>query len=159
MGNIENFVVGAREFSDWCVSTPVGEVEEARAALSHLLRLYSLALELRFPNEMDYALEGESADDGAWQVVYRRAAALPFNYYSSVFDPQVVPPEEPGIGDLADDLADIYRDLSGGLSLSAAGHLPEAEWTFLFSFQSHWGRHASSAIGALHCWFADTGSW
>jgi len=159
MGNIEDFVAGAREFSDWCVTPPVGEAEEARAALTHLIRLYALALELRFPDEMDYDLEGESADDAAWQLVYKRAAALPFNYYSSVFAPQVVPPEEPVVGDLADDLADIYRDLSEGLALSDAGHLPEAEWTFLNSFQSHWGRHASSAIQALHCWFADTGSW
>ena len=159
MGNVENFVAAAREFSDWCVSSPASEVEEARAALSHLLRLYTLALDLRFPDDMDYDLEGESVDEAAWQVVYKRAAALPFNHYSSVFDPQVVPPEEPVVGDLADDIADIYRDLSEGLALSNTGHLPEAEWALLNSFQSHWGRHASSAIRALHCWFADTGSW
>ncbi len=159
MANIEEFVSAAREFSDWCLSAPVDEAEEARRALAHLLRLYSLAFEFRFPKDMDYELDGERIDNATWEKVFKRARALPFNDYSSIFDPQVVPPEEPVVGYLADDIADIHRDLSEGLCLYGEGHVAEAAWTFLHSFQSHWGRHASSAIRALHCWLADTGSW
>ena len=50
------------------------------------------------------------------------------------------------VGGLADDIADIYTDLSEDLSLHRSGHVAEAEWLFLNSFRSHWGRHASSAI-------------
>ena len=159
MANFDTFVSAAREFSDWCVSPAGTETEEARRALSHLVRLYTLALELQFPDEMDCDRNGERADDATWKLVYRRAAALPFNYYSDVFDPQTVPSEEPEVGDLADDIADIYRDLSEGLDLSDAGLPSEAEWSFRHSFWTHWGRHASSAIKALHCWLEDTGSW
>ena len=66
-----------------------------------------------------------------------------------------VPPEDHEIGDLADDVADIYRDLSAGLALVDAGHALEAQWELRFSFLTHWGRHASGAIRALHCWYVD----
>lgn len=162
MSNLESFIAAAREFSQWCVS-PCGkegdEADEARNALAQLLRLYTLALDLRFPDDMDCEIDGETASDAVWKKVYKRAHYLPFSYYSSVFDPQVVPPEEPGAGDLADDIADIYRDLYEGLTLVDSGHPAEAECAFVNSFRSHWGRHASSAIYALHCWFADTGNW
>lgn len=159
MNSVEEFAHTAREFSEWCLSRPGEEPEEARTALSLLLRLYVHALALQFPKITDDDLDGESADDATRKKVYERAGALPFTYYSSVFDPHATTPEEPVVGYLADDITDIYGDLYKGLSLYSSGHLAEAEWEFLFSFQSHWGRHASSAIRALHCWFADTGSW
>ena len=159
MSNVEEFARTTREFSEWCLSRPGQAQAEARIALSFLLRLYAHALALQFPENMNDELEGERADDATWRRVFERAGALPFNYYWEVYHSHTVPPEEPVVADLADDLADIYRDLSEGLSLHGGGHVAEAEWTFLFSFQSHWGRHASSAIKALHCWFEDTGNW
>ena len=159
MSNIEEFSRVAKEYCEWCLSPPGEEPSEVRTALSLLLRLYSQALALQFPKDMDDDLEGERPDETTRKKVFERAGALPFNNYSSVFDPHVVPPEEPVVGDLADDIADIYRDLFEGLSLYRSGHLAEAEWEFLNSFQSHWGRHASSAIHALDRWFAKNGSW
>jgi len=159
MENFEEFVKSAQEFCVWSRSHSGDATVEARTALSHLLRLYALALELQMPSELDYNLEGETPDDKEWREVFERAGALPFNNYSSVFDPHSVPPETPVVGDLADDIADIYRDLSEGLSLYAADHIRESEWAFVNSFRTHWGRHASSAIRAIHCWFADTGKW
>ena len=87
--------------------------------------------------------------------MYARAGALSFNYYSSSFDPSEVPPKEGEIGGLADDVADIYRDLSAGLSLVDVGHLADAQWELRFSFVTHWGRHASGAVRTHHCWYVD----
>ncbi len=107
------------------------------------------------PTQYDPDIDAESIGDDESKKVYARAAALPFQYYSSTFYPLVVPPEDHEIGDLADDVADIYRDISAGLALFDAGHVAEAQWEIRFSFLTHWGRHASGAIRALHCWYAD----
>jgi hypothetical protein len=107
------------------------------------------------PAEFDHDVSTDGVSDEEWKQVYARAAALPFQYYSSYFDPSQVPPEDHEIGDLADDVADIYRDLCAGLALVDAGHLAEAQWQLRFSFLTHWGRHASGAIRALHCWYVD----
>lgn len=76
-------------------------------------------------------------------------------YYNAIVNPLVEPPETPVVMDLADDIADIYRDLSEGLALFDNGHTAAAQWELAFSFHGHWGRHAASAISALHCWHAD----
>lgn len=159
MSNVEEFARLGQEYCEWCLSHPGEPQSEARTALSLLLGLYSHALVLQLPKDMDHDLEGERPDESIRDKVRQRGGSLPFNYYSTVFDPQVVPSEDPVVGDLAEDMTDIYEDLYEGLSLYRDGHLAEAEWAFLESFRIHWGRHASSAIQALHCWFADTGSW
>jgi Domain of unknown function (DUF5063) len=51
-----------------------------------------------------------------------------------------------------DDLADIWRDLKEGLDVltnRTASAEVDAIWHWRFSFESHWGRHARSAITAL----------
>lgn len=52
---------------------------------------------------------------------------------------------------LADDLADIWRDLAGGLAvLSANGATSDAVWEWRFNFRNHWGTHAVEALRAIH---------
>ncbi|HEY2860460.1 MAG TPA: DUF5063 domain-containing protein [Terracidiphilus sp.] len=68
--------------------------------------------------------------------------------YAVVFDP--VSDTEIVRGSLADDLADIYRDLTGplnALSMSSANKI----WHWRFSFQTHWGNHAVDALKTIHC--------
>jgi hypothetical protein len=87
--------------------------------------------------------------------VYERFGGLPFNYYSECFDPLIVPAaEEPVVADLADDLADIWRDVKGGLMLWHDDESDAAAWHWRFHFESHWGLHASSAMYALQTWFS-----
>jgi hypothetical protein len=65
----------------------------------------------------------------------------------------VAGPDEPEVVylPLADDLADIWRDLSGGLSLLASGgNVADAVWEWRFLFQVHWGAHAVEALRAVH---------
>lgn len=158
--HLQRFSAAAAEFCAWCESEPGGEVEEARAALRFVARLYLLALELRYPEDAPDVGDVE-VGDARWRTVYERFAALPFRHYASIFDPRSVRTgqAECETADLADDLADIHRDLGKGLDLLRRGHPAAAEWQWCWSFQNHWGRHAAGALRALHCWLADEGAW
>ena len=53
---------------------------------------------------------------------------------------------------LADDLADIYRDVKNGLVAEQAGAAARPNdvlWTWRFAFESHWATHAADALRAL----------
>jgi len=62
--------------------------------------------------------------------------------------------DEPAEGDLADDLADIYRDLKPGLTAWHTGddaYLEDVLHQWLEQgYVHHWGRHAVNAMRALH---------
>ena len=152
---MRRLVSTAREFCEWCRTEPGPATEEGKKAHELLARLYVQALEFDTPSEHNSDIKPERVDDEEWKTVFKRGAALPFQYYSSYFDPSVVPPDDHEIGDLSDDIADIYRDLSAALALYDEGYETEAKWELHFSFITHWGRHASGAIRALHCWYAD----
>jgi hypothetical protein len=70
--------------------------------------------------------------------------------YSQVFDP--TEDDEAIFGTLADDIADIYRDLKEGLILIEAREAPPEDivWSWRLSFYSHWGKHAMDALLAIH---------
>ncbi len=76
--------------------------------------------------------------------------------YWAYFDPTEPPDsaEQPVFGNLANDLADIYRDIKPGLRAWATGdniYLPSIVFDWKFpNFGSHWGVHAVSALRALH---------
>lgn len=77
-------------------------------------------------------------------------------YYWACFDPSepLGSQQEPGCGDLADDLADIYGDVKPGLLAWETGkdeYLPRVvfDWGDVL-FDSHWGVHAVDAMRALH---------
>ena len=157
---VESFADAAAAFCAWCEQPARGDSDtDARTAIRHLSRLYSLALELRIPPDPDPDLDGEGTDAATSRAVFERCSELPFSVYSVVFDPHVVPPEKPVVGDLGVDLAEIHSELVDGLTLHRAGHVTEAECEWRESFELHWGRHASSALRALHCWYADGGGW
>ena len=72
------------------------------------------------------------------------------NYWTTL---EVVSCSEPEVVNLpiADDLADIWRDLRDGLNrLEAGGELSDIVWEWRFLFDVHWGAHAAEAIRALH---------
>ena len=59
---------------------------------------------------------------------------------------------------LADDLADVWRDVKQGLvALDAGASETDVIWEWRFSFYSHWGRHATEALRVLHARLADSG--
>ncbi len=59
---------------------------------------------------------------------------------------------------LGDDLADVWRDLKRGLlALHAGSRADDVAWEWRFSFHTHWGRHATEALRAVHARLADAG--
>lgn len=82
------------------------------------------------------------------------------NGYWKVFDP----PDKKSLVSttLSDDLADICLDLEDGLALQRSG-VPRNDflWQWRFDFRAHWGRHAVSAMTAIHhliAWDYEEGS-
>ena len=155
MDAVQAFANEARRFEQWARLGTDSEETGAREALTRVLRLYGAALELPPPwSEGPNTDEPERVDHSEWQAVAAAVSRLPLNYYGELSDPLPVPPGQPGIGSLVDDLADIYRDVVTGLRLYDAGRNGEAVWQWAFNFRVHWGDHATGAIRALHCWLA-----
>jgi len=71
-----------------------------------------------------------------------------FDRYFCVFNAGVQ--DEPVVGSLADDLADIYLDLAGALDEFDAGRHEDAVWDWRFALRGHAGDHLVRALPALH---------
>jgi len=124
--------------------------------------LYSAGLEL--PSEPKKTSDDESdsgpADNlGAteqfierWKPLYDGLGAklADWNHYRLIYDPYDPPTEPEVTGCLADDLAGIYLDLLDGEELWAREEFAEAVWGWQFAFESHWGRHVTGALRAIH---------
>jgi hypothetical protein len=72
------------------------------------------------------------------------------DYYVEMFAPYELAGQEPVVGSLSDDLADIYADLIRGILAWEAGDPTAAVWAWGFHFGHHWGEHATGALRALH---------
>ena len=73
--------------------------------------------------------------------------------YWAVFDPASPQADDPMVGDLADDLADIYCDLRRGLDLWETADPAlrrEILWRWRFDYESHWGQHAVDALRTVY---------
>jgi len=59
---------------------------------------------------------------------------------------------------LADDFADIYRDLKEGLNLNESHEAsPEDNiWHWRLGYYSHWGKHAIDAVRTIHFLLEET---
>jgi len=77
-----------------------------------------------------------------------------WDLYWQVFDP--TKDKEAIPGSLADDIADIYRDLRKGLALSDLRPPNEAVRMWRVLFHSHWGQHAMEALRTIHSRLEDT---
>ena len=108
-----------------------------RAALAELLAA-ALRLPAVEPSEDDVPA---SLGHDQWKDAFTRLQA-----HVGVLDAE----SETSIA-VADDLADIWRDLRNGLNaLSAGSPWQDVCWQWRFGLQTHWGRHATHALAALH---------
>ena len=143
------FAEAARGFCSWCERSEPDAEPEISASV-WLSNLHATAL--RLPQ-----VESENSDglpdvpEGALAQAKRNLAYFYGFYYREYFDPDPRLDEEPVIGDVGDDLLDIYKDIRAGLVLFESGQTTEALWHWSFLHQVHWGRHAVGASFALHC--------
>jgi hypothetical protein len=122
------FAQRAVAFCAWAVAEPEDEATEAAHVRRLLASLYARALEL--PPVPYGELGTTQPSDDEWRQVFRRGGALPFNHYSQA-DPLKVPTDVVTIGDLADDLADLWRDLS--FRQRPCEFVPMLSWCFWLS--------------------------
>jgi hypothetical protein len=152
--SVEQFAEHVRQFQAWVLEGSDSGPEAARQALVLVSRLYVAALALPPRQCEDYEVF-ETITDPDWSNLYHALGArLPFRYYGEVFNPLSMPPEESIIGDVADDLADIFFDIDKGLKCYDAGYRADAIWAWRDRLIFHWGEHATAATRALHCWLA-----
>lgn len=147
--HLDEFISAAGEFCS------LAEKEEPLDE-SDLWKIRSLLLRLIFHiPAVDVAphgtgFEGSRPDNVTYERVVRRFSGFPFNLYRVVFDPHdFEATDEPVMGLLSDDLADIYRDLAKGLSNHAQGHRDDACFDWSHSYRHHWARHAVNALAAI----------
>ncbi len=153
------YAAAARAYCAW-VEKPAGDpIDDLGDAFVLLASLYSQAL--RLPTvEPDVAVVNEPPRNRVeWQTLLPRFEHLPVGHYGEVFSPLVVPPETPVVGDLADDLADIYKDIKLPLEAYDSGQTSYAVWQWRFCFETHIGRHMLSALKAMHVYFEANGRW
>jgi Domain of unknown function (DUF5063) len=144
---IDIFQTLARAFCSFADGAP--SANDARIAQMLLARLYAAALEL--PVGIGEEVQGEPMSLDAWQVVYERFESLPVRRYSAPYQP-LADGDSAAVADVAEDLADIYRDLRRGLAQYERGAHAAAAWEWWLHFHAHWGRNALAALSALHAW-------
>lgn len=92
-----------------------------------------------------------------WEKLYNNLKEKlgDWNLYWQVFDP--TNDSEAIRGSLADDLADIYRDVGNGLGIDKTDVALQREAIFSWRilYYSHWGHHAINALYAIHFFLND----
>lgn len=151
---IEGFAEAARRYCAWAE----GEFGDAREEVGHARRLLA-ELHLAAVKLPDLGigknLDATRISQEEWGRMFGKFGGLPLTSYWDVFNP--LEETEPILNSLADDLADIYRDVKAGLSLFEARHFTDAAWDWRFHFQIHWGQHLVGAQRALHEYLSEEG--
>jgi hypothetical protein len=117
----------ARAFCEFCERDGgEGRLEFANELERQFSSLYAAALNLTPGDPPDEDAPRISQQE--WRAVYDRVAAVlgDANHYWLIFDPFAQ--EAPVVGELADDVADTYRDLKEGVALIDATPAANASW-------------------------------
>ncbi len=140
------FLAGASEIglganSDTAISALIVQLAQISMAGAMLA-----AVEDVVPTER---YEADAGPDPDADPMRERLAALleGIDEYVTVFDPLL--PEEPALGRISDDVAEVCVDLAHGLRHYEEGRVAEALWWWQFSYLSSWGQHALQAQRAL----------
>ncbi len=151
MTSLDDFAVAVRSYCDWVegAHSTEGRYADMLQARRHLASLYATALGLP---EVECEWVDSVLTHEDYMQTYRRFDSLPVGYYGRVFDPLDLDAGDASLGDLVDDLADIWRDLKEGLLLFDAGRRDAAGASWQESFTIHWGVHAVNALAVIHYW-------
>lgn len=88
--------------------------------------------------------------DAEWGQLYQllKEKLGDWDLYWQVFDP--TKDSEAIRGSLADDIADIFRDVKEGLARQGVDSQRDAIWEWRCGYYSHWGQHAMDALRTIH---------
>jgi Domain of unknown function (DUF5063) len=132
-------------------------VEKVLAALASLYAAGHILPDLGLSDDAPDIPDSLDVTTNEWRSVFGRVqkALGTQEAYWAYFDPggPADADEEPICHSLADDLADVYRDVMPGLRAWSAQddrYLETIVFDWKTLFGSHWGLHAVSAMRALH---------
>ena len=152
MDSTDQFAHEVGAYGDWLMEGSDEGEDAAHAALVHLSRLLAAALALPALDFETPEIDAADVSDDEWQHAHDAARRLPLDLYKDVYDPKPDGVEAPVVSSLADDLADIYRDVVRGLRAYEVKDVEAAIWEWRFHLAHHWGAHATAAIRVLHQW-------
>jgi hypothetical protein len=155
------FVEAARQFCGLMEERPADVKAWVRSLLPALSELYAYALGLHnveLIDSNDRTLTKFEISHDEWRSLYHRLSVQLGHdaWYWMTFEPMKTQVEkaEKVIGNLADDLADVYRDVVPGLrAWNTQDDALLDEIVFQWArggFEIHWGSHAVDAMGILH---------
>lgn len=149
---VESFAELALGYCHWCENT-IFTLSHASQISAWLCKLYAAGLNLPKVGMGYWDDNLPELPQAQLMVVKGNLSALNGFYYSEYFDPDpsLISTNEPGLGDVGDDLLDIYQDLKHGIVDFQLGKIEGALWYWSRMHGDHWGRHAVGAIFALHC--------
>ena len=134
-----------------------------RPADELLVALYPVVCELIYRAALlpdvepeTHGLVAERMSHAEWVNLFRSLEGTlgRHNVYWLVFDPYEHEDENLITGTLADDLADIYRDLDLLQVRSAQNVSNDVVWQWRFGFYEHWGHHAVDVVRATQALIA-----
>ena len=121
-----------------------------------LLDLYTNGLNFQTIDLESHKTFKEKLDDKKLEIVKNWISELlgENQYYWTIFDPteNVFGNESLVLGDLLDDIMDIYKDIKCQLmifDLNTDESIKNAVWAMKFYFGHHWSNHAIDAIDAI----------
>lgn len=146
---VDAFIAAANRYCALVERPAQDRVQLLTTVHEALAHCYSEALRLALPRTDDPTLPEARIPLEAWRDVNGRILDRlgSADGYWVILDPA-----DGGTAvqaSLADDLADIWRDLKEGLALHAEGLTGEALWHWRFGFDSHWGVHAAEALRVI----------
>ena len=143
---IEAFIENARTYCE-LIEADLHDVAAIRQTLLALMQGVP-CLKTNGADDSDDIEFPRRGHDG-WTKDVARLADLPLQYYRMVFDPLDATDESTVVGDVCDDLADIYGELWHGLQAYDAGATIHAVNHWRDSYRDHWGHHAVGAVSAI----------
>jgi hypothetical protein len=153
---VNAFIGNVRAFCAWVES----DKHDCLTARQLLLVLMHAIPDLRLQDEVEPPGEEiPRREYDGWKSDFARFDDLPFHFYRTVHSSCDVDDDDSVVGDLRDDLADIYGDLWHGLMALDRGHAAYAVEHWHDSYCYHWGHHASQAVHAIDDYFRKTENW
>jgi hypothetical protein len=147
---IDEFSKLADRYCSWTDSLQKEDTVDLGEVLALLSELFNNALVLPLLDSGETDEEAERLTQDEWKLIHKKYTPIPFQYYNEIFDPHDFSETKPVVGDLHDDLADIYRYLKQGLILYEKGLAGDAAFEWKSSFSYHWGEHVLSAMRAIY---------
>lgn len=146
---VARFVDVARRFCTWCESEPLEAQERTISTL--LAELYAAGLQLPRP-PIHQGYDYDEVPQPVKQRILGNFSSLSCGYYwhALEMDPLAEADSQMGMGDVSDDLMDVYGEIRCGFLHFDAGRTDEAIMHWSSSLYIHWGTHATDALSALH---------